>query len=372
MPVMSAFFIPAIMTHRAIFRRVVKDLVPMQACRRALVVKLRHHGDVLLSAPVLSVLKRANPAMEVDALVYDDTAPMLEGHPALSQLHTVGRTWRSENFFSRLAKEKQLFAALREKRYDLIVHLSEQPRGAWLARTLGARYSVAPKMADRGAFWAGSFTHLYPIAKRRHQVEVNLDALRRIGLQPQPEERKVVFVPGADVEQRVAEQLPQPYVHMHPASRWRFKCWPVEKNAELIDRIAALGLQVVLTSAPDAAEVELVEQIVQRSAAKTLNLAGRLSMKELGALTARAALFVGVDSMPMHLAAAMGTRTVALFGPSGEAEWGPWNVAHHVVTTTHSCRPCGLDGCGGGKVSDCLTRLPVDAVYQAVQELLTT
>ncbi|HYR34474.1 MAG TPA: glycosyltransferase family 9 protein, partial [Burkholderiales bacterium] len=94
------------------------------------------------------------------------------------------------------------------------------------------------------------------------------------------------------------------------------------------------------------------------------------SLKELGALTARARLFIGVDSMPMHLAAAMGTPTVALFGPSSENVWGPWNVDRRVVTSTHSCRPCGIDGCGGGKVSECLTLLPVDAVHAAARELL--
>ncbi|HEU4529940.1 MAG TPA: glycosyltransferase family 9 protein, partial [Steroidobacteraceae bacterium] len=78
----------------------------------------------------------------------------------------------------------------------------------------------------------------------------------------------------------------------------------------------------------------------------------------------------GVDSMPMHLAAAMGTPTVALFGPSGENEWGPWNVERRVVTTTHTCRPCGYDGCGGGKVSECLEFLPVDAVHAAAREVL--
>ncbi len=74
--------------------------------------------------------------------------------------------------------------------------------------------------------------------------------------------------------------------------------------------------------------------------------------------------------MPMHLAAAMGTPTVVLFGPSGEAEWGPWNVASRVVRSAHTCRPCGLDGCGGGKVSDCLTVLSVEAVHAAATELL--
>ena len=101
-----------------------------------------------------------------------------------------------------------------------------------------------------------------------------------------------------------------------------------------------------------------------------MNLAGRLSIKELGALTARARLFIGVDSMPMHLAAAMGTPSVALFGPSGEHEWRPWRVAHRVVTSNHACRPCGNDGCGGGKISECLTTLGVEEVWAAARELL--
>jgi heptosyltransferase-3 len=100
-------------------------------------------------------------------------------------------------------------------------------------------------------------------------------------------------------------------------------------------------------------------------------LAGQLSLKELAALTARARLFIGVDSAPMHIAAAMGTPTVALFGPSGDREWGPWGVPHRVVSSdAHPCRPCGIDGCGGGKVSDCLSSLSVDRVHAAVQELL--
>jgi len=349
----------------------VKDAVPLEKCARALVIKLRHHGDVLLASPVVSLLKNREPRMEVDALVYDDTAPMLEGHPALSRLFLVGRKWKEAGVLKRALLEQRLFAGLRERRYDLVVHLSEQPRGAWLARALGARFSVAPAMRGRGRFWAKSFTHLYPLARRRHQVEVNLDALRRIGLQPSFEERRVSFVPGRGAEARVEKLLDgKPFVHVHPASRWRFKCWPADKNADLIDRLSADGYRVVLTAGPDPGELAFVEEILRKANSKLLNLAGKLPIKDLGALTARARLFVGVDSMPMHLAAAMGTPTVALFGPSGELEWGPWNVAQRVVTSAHSCRPCGLDGCGGGKVSECLTTLPVDQVHAAARELL--
>jgi heptosyltransferase-3 len=73
----------------------------------------------------------------------------------------------------------------------------------------------------------------------------------------------------------------------------------------------------------------------------------------------------------MHIAAAMGTPTVALFGPSGEHEWGPWRVPRRIVVSeAHPCRPCGIDGCGGGKVSECLTTLPVARVHDALRALL--
>lgn len=355
------------------------DAVELSALKRALVVKLRHHGDTLLAAPVFGALKAAAPALEIDALVYDDTAPMLEGHPAIAQLHTVGRRWRALGAGARLAAERRLFSALRARRYDLVVHLTEHPRGAWLARTLGARFGVAPAAAGCGRLWRSSFTHLYALPRhaRRHQVELNLDALRRIGVQPAPEARRVVFAPGAAAEARVAALLAAEglaeggFVHLHPASRWHFKCWPAEANAALVDRLAAAGERVVLSAAPERTELAFVDEIVARASARPVNLAGRLSIKELGALSACARLFVGVDSMPMHLACAMGTPTVALFGPSGELEWGPWGVAHRVVASrAHACRPCGNDGCGGGKVSECLTSLPVDAVHAAVQALL--
>jgi heptosyltransferase-3 len=347
----------------------VKDAIPLAQCARALVVKLRHHGDVLLAAPVLSVLKAHAPRMEVDALVYDDTAAMLEGHAALAQLHRIGRDWRTLGPWQRLTEEGSLLRRLRSRRYDLLIHLTEHPRGAWLSRLLGIRHSVAPHMADRGRWWRNSFTHLYPLIPNRHRVEVNLDALRRIGVYPAVSERKVLFVPGEDAERKVASLgLPPTFVHMHPASRWTFKCWPAERNAQLADRLAAEGHQVVLTAA--SGESGFIDEILAKTASKPLNLSGKLSLKELGARTARARLFIGVDSMPMHLAAAMGTPTIALFGPSSEDEWAPWNVEQRIVTTTHSCRPCRVDGCGGSKVSECLTLLPVDAVHAAAREIL--
>jgi heptosyltransferase-3 len=356
------------------------DAVDPGTLKRALVIKLRHHGDVLLVSPMFSVLKNRAPQLEIDALVYADTRDMLSLHPAIAQIHVVERGWKTAGPLAWLGAESRLLRQLRARRYDLLIHLSEHPRGAWLARALGPRVAVAPDHPNKPRFWKRSFTHRYPLPKnaRRHMVELNLDALRRIGIQPGDHERALVLVPGTEAERSVEATLAghglaaRGYVLFHPGSRWQFKCWPADKAAALLDDLDRRGERVVISAAPDARERELVADILARAhLAKPIDLSGKLSLKELAALAARAKLFIGVDSAPMHIAAAMQTPVVALFGPSGELEWGPWRVPHRIVASgEHPCRPCGNDGCGGGKVSECLTRLPVEAALAAVDSLL--
>ena len=357
------------------------DAVDLTGLRRALVIQLRHHGDVLLTSPVFTVLKNRAPALEIDALVYAETRDMLDLHPAIAQVHVVRRVWKDLGALARLAREWRLFAALRARGYDLIVHLSEHPRGAWLARSLGVRYAVVPYFARKPRLWRKSFTHLVPLLpnSRRHRVELNLDTLRRIGIQPAENERNLVLVPGEDAERHVEALLAthglsaKRFIHFHPASRWQFKCWPSERAGALIDALARRGEHVVLTAAPNEHETALIAEIRKHTSAQVTDFSGKVSLtlKQHAALTARAKLFIGVDSAPMHIAAAMQTPVVALFGPTGELEWGPWRVPHRIVASgEHPCRPCGNDGCGGGKVSECLTRLPVEAALAAADSLL--
>jgi heptosyltransferase-3 len=357
----------------------VPDAIDLAGVRRVLVTKLRHHGDVLLASPVLSTLKAVAPHAEIDALVYAETAPMLANHPALATLLTIDRGWKRAGLGVQLRNEWRLLRTLRARRYDLLVHLTEHPRGAWLRRALGIRLAVAPRRADGGRMWARAFTHLYalPRGTRRHTVELNLDALRRIGIAPPPETKRLVLVPGSDAEARIDALLselslaPRGFIQIHPGSRWLFKCWPAERVAELVVALQREGETIVLTAAPDVREQAMLAEIVARADPGIVDLGGRLSLVELAALTARAKAFVGVDSAPMHIAAAMGTPAIALFGPSGEIEWGPWMVAHRlVVSDRHPCRPCGNDGCGGSKVSECLTTLPVARVHGALRELV--
>jgi heptosyltransferase III len=355
----------------------LKDAVDFSSVKRVLVIKLRHHGDVLLASPVFSLLKARAPEMSVDALIYADTAPMLSLHPAIDQIHLIDRGWKKAGPIKQAQAEFALWRKLRARRYDLIIALNPHKRIVWLAKTLGARLRVGPKVHHEDALWEESFTHFYPVPRGnvRHTVEFHLDALRRIGLSPGEDERGLTLIAGTDAENTVDGLLAtagmNDFIHLHPTSRWLFKTWPPEKVAALIDALDAQGHRVVLTAAPDAAEQAMIERILGLTRASVLNLAGTLDLKQLAALTRRAKLFIGVDSAPMHIAASQGTPTVALFGPSGDIEWGPWKVAHRlVVSNTHACRPCGQDGCGGSKVSECLTTLPVERVLDAARELL--
>src|SRR3569833_4164848 len=107
----------------------LQDPVPLSDGRRALVTKLRHHGDALLASPVFGTLKHAAPHVESDALVYRETLPMLAGHPAIARVHAVDRDWKRRGLRTQASAEWALLRALRGRRFDLLIHLTEHPRG---------------------------------------------------------------------------------------------------------------------------------------------------------------------------------------------------------------------------------------------------
>ncbi|RCS58424.1 putative lipopolysaccharide heptosyltransferase III [Parvibium lacunae] len=369
-----------------------KDAIDWRKVKRVLVIKLRHHGDVLLTTPLLSSLKQLNPQLDIDALVYTDTMPMLMGNPALRMIHGIDKRWKKLPWFTRLRREYKLWHSLKQQRYDLILHLTENNRGMWLVRSLKPRWSATYKGGHVTLLWKRTFTHLVPqpigpAGARRHTVEKHLDVLRRLGAnlseQPAPL-RRLQIVPGERATDVITTTLAavqfdeKQFIHVHPASRWFFKCWSVEKNSLLLDKLFERGERIVLTAAPDSKESAMIDAILDQLETprhilekRFLNLSGQLTLREMAALTARAKAFIGVDSAPMHIAAAVQTPAVVLFGPSGELEWGPWQSPHRLITSQeYACRPCGIDGCGGGKVSDCLATLPVSRVMRALDDLL--
>ena len=204
------------------------------------------------------------------------------------------------NPITQAGHELGLFRQLKARKYDLVIHLTEHPRGAWLTRLLKPKYSVAQRAQGinegrDSRLWKKSFTHTFPSPRAtfRHTVESNLDSLRRLGIYPQAAEKKLVLVPGDEAEKKVESLMAlhnisaKRFIHMHPTSRWFFKTWPAEKFAQLILEIGKAGERVVLTAAPTSDEREMVAAIKKLLKAPVVDLTGSLTLKELAALTSR-------------------------------------------------------------------------------------
>lgn len=335
--------------------------------RKILIVKLRHLGDVLLTSPVFSTLKARFPEAKIDAFVYSDCVCLLDENPFVDSCIGYPLSWKKKGFFGKLVHELRLLKKIRSNRYDLVINLTEGDRGAIVAKISGAPIRIGFDPEGTGLLWkAKFFTHLVQFCPNpRHAVERNLDALRRIGLFPTFEQKELLLPIASSTAEKMKAKVGTGFILIHPASRWNFKCWPVEKMRQLAITLEAEGKRLVFTSGPAADEKEMIQQICE--GLQAIDLSGQISLKELGALVSLCDQLICVDSLPFHMASALKKPVVALFGPSSELNWGPWrNPGAKVLTQPFSCRPCNQEGCGGSRVSDCLVEISVDRVLSAV------
>lgn len=338
------------------------------APRHILFVKLKHIGDVLLMTPSIRAAREAWPTSAIAALVPRGTEEILADNPDLDAVFVLDRAgglraaWRTLRDLRRFAP-------------DLVLEMGQGDREAVFGWLSGARERAGYTPDDSHRWRRRLLTRMVPWDGREHVVETNLDLLRALGI-PARASRPFLAV-HPEIRARMAADLrnaglrpgSRPIV-VHAVSRWMFKAWPRACCAETIAALVRDGLSVVLTSGPGADEVGASAKIREQAGVPVIDLAGRTNLRELAAVLAEARLFLGVDSAPMHMAAALGVPVVALFGPSGEQSWGPWGDGHAVVTRPFRCRPCGQDGCMGSKQSQCLEAIRPEDVLVAVERLL--
>jgi heptosyltransferase-3 len=162
-----------------------------------------------------------------------------------------------------------------------------------------------------------------------------------------------------------------PFVVLQPTSRWLFKCWEDEKVAQLIDALAAEGRTVVLTAAPDQKEMAMIANIQSLCRShNVVSLAGELSLPQLAALIDAAQLFIGVDSAPMHMAAALETPCLALFGPTKLQHWRPWGDHNRVIWAGDYGPLPSPDDIDTNTQQRYLSAIPVEDVVAAARSFL--
>jgi len=346
-----------------------------EAVRRVLVVKLRYIGDVLLCTPVLSGLREAFPGATITALVNAGTQDVLLHHPDVDEILLVNRPRGTAGSRGRYwADQFRLLRLLRERRFDLALDLTDGDRAAFLTWASGARLRVG---FNRERRFRGRAYHrcVPPWSGRRHAVEADLEALRLLGLQVHPVAPSLGLPPEAeaaagDLLTRKGAARDRDRVLIHPGARWWFKAWPTERFAALADGIAEeIGAEVIIGGGPgDMAAAEAIRSRMRRPA---ICLAGETSVLQLAAVLKHCRLFVGNDNGPMHIAAAVRTPVVALFGPTDPAEWGPWGEGHVVLYKGVDCRECWRRGtCWRGE-ENCLRQITVDEAMVAVRRAWT-
>ena len=346
----------------------------MKLDKTALFLKTKHLGDSVILTSAIAALPHD---FVVDVLCFKESAAIFAMNSRVRHVLVVPRHLAG---FVRWREYWRLLTIMRNQQYDVLAQFSDDWRGALLARILNAKISVARQSKKRPQFWSNSFQHIAKLTPTtRPAAEQDVDLLRKIGLFNEPFALRYQLQ-VADTDKQFVENwlttegLTQTkLIVIHAAARWKFKGLPNSTWAALIDALHLRGYTLILSGG--ASDLDFNQALI-RLCQTAPTLTSDFNLGKTAALLQRADLLVSIDSMAIHLASALQTPVVALFGPTGEAIWAPWQVPHRVValgadiSPSFACRPCGLDGCAGSKVSQCLVALPASKILSACDDLL--
>lgn len=352
---------------------------PNQSFNKILVIKLQHHGDMLLTTPVIQSLKSAYPNATIDVLLYKETQPILQNNPLINNIFYLDRNWKHQGKFTRIKKEWQLGRSLQKQHYDLVVDLADQWKAAIFAYLTKAPMRLGFEFEKRkgSKFWAKCHNVIIPTTNHEHlhTVEQNLSILTPLNISID----STVTMAYSDADKQWVDELitkqniNNGYIVIQPTSRWFFKCWDEDKMAALISQLQQNSYSVVLTSGPEEKELKMIENILAQcpNKEKITVLAGKTSLPQLAALIDHAKLFIGVDSVAMHMAAALKTPLIALFGPSKLEHWRPWQSTGETIWAGDYAEIPHPDHIKTDTQQRYLSAIPVDAVFHAAKRYLT-
>jgi predicted lipopolysaccharide heptosyltransferase III len=341
-----------------------------------LLVQLGDIGDVVLTTPSLRAIRESYPGARLSILVRRSYGSLLAADPCLDEILEVSK---GKGKLSEIGVENlRLVRQLRGARYDLVVDLRTGDRGAILSWLTGTPVRVVRR--DREApFWHDlAFTHPVDLVYADRPVhpggDQSLRILRAIGVDT-ADARPRLHVSEADREsvrallsREGADRHPD-LVTVNPFSRWKYKEWDHGKWADVLNRLwTEHGLPSAVIGSRE--EAGAAAGIVGKCSGPVFNLAGKTTLGELAALISRSRLHVGVDSAAPHIAAAVGTPTVTIFGPSNWKSWVVEDETHRVARSGRECVPCNDKGCDGTERSICLEELGADTVMIRIGEVL--
>ncbi len=335
-----------------------------ESVRSILVMRLYFLGDVVLATPVLEALKRRFPNARLTVLIKKRAADVLVANPNVDEvvLYDDVPDYHMPRCQWRLARR------LRLERFDLAVDLSGNLLSSWLLWAADPGYRVGfnhagfPRVLD----------YRIPYISEGSVVEHLLSAIAPLGATAEPTPRIYLTDEEREDVGRLLERegigRDEPFAVLAPGANWEYRRWPAERHAALARLLKSKdGMRSILTGGDE--DEDLCAEIATASGGSGLSLAGRLDVRGLAATVERAVLFVGSDSGPMHIAAAVGTPVVGLFGPNTPDRFAPRGSTSRVIRHEYPCSPCDQKICVRPDDS-CMAAITVDEVLEAARELL--
>ncbi len=340
---------------------------------RILLSRLKFIGDVVLTTPVIRAVRQKYPEAFIAYLGEKNAASLLEHNPCLDEVIPFDLAKPA------LFEQPRVMRLLRQKKFDAFVDFFSNPRTALLAAASGARVRIGKDVKGRGRLYTD---RIKDDGKPKTAVQFHYQYVKPLGVEPtawrtevfltedeKREARNYLSWQGIDVSRTI--------VGVHPGASWPAKMWPAENFGALIDRLRAkLNAQVVLTQGPGDAEV--VKKVLHASVGNSLAIPP-LPLRQLAAIVSLFSLYIANDNGTMHISAALGVRTIGIFGPGEEAIWFPYVPPFYDAASGHAalrmdvpCHPCHLDFCNrsGAGYMECMKLLTVDEVLRRAEKTL--
>jgi lipopolysaccharide heptosyltransferase II len=338
-------------------KRNLNKKIDWSKVKKVLVVRLRSIGDTVLSTPSLIALRRFLPDAQIDILLEDWVAPVLEGFEAVDNVLTVGKTAQS-----RLKTAWQI----RRNKYDVAFNLHGGTTGTFFVRASGAKHRVGFASYQ----YSFLYNHLAPLPQefwtqeKAHSAEQQLALLGAVGIPVADKPKTQLAIP----EKSPIRSSKFPFALIHPAAAFATKQWSAENFAEIAEYLVQKGLQVVAIGTKN--ESATIDKLIQNSKVPIQSY-DRLTLPQVINLASRAKIFVGNDSGIAHIAAAVKTPSVVIFGSSNRAHWSPWTDApNEMVYEEFNCQPCPGYVCEKFGEPRCILEVKTESVIGAIENIL--
>ncbi len=339
--------------------------------KKILISRLRFMGDIILTTPVIEALSQAYPEAELAYLAESAFIALLENHPHIKTLIPFDlKSWQQFTPFKKFRAHSRFLMDLRRRHFDLALDLFGNPRSAVQIWASGARYRIGGDFPGRGKLYNIRINYRQP---RLNAMQFHLHALKPLGIPLPAQPRTRLFTrPAEDAEMLVfLRQLgldPQrPMLGIHPGASWPAKMWLLERFVELIHLLQKnANFQIVLTHGPgEEKRIEQINALLQ----SPVFVPPVLQLRKLAALLKQMTVFVCNDCGPLHLAVAVGTKTLGIFGPGEPDIWFPYASAdgHRYLHRPPACWPCHRDFCDD---LQCMKNITAPMVHDTIQSML--